>query len=87
MSWADASQEGLQFEVADGIREVKLGAYRATGTEVITRALTGTAVVRNRTPGGVGGRREQSRLLPNRVVSLGDYCCSVKWWFLRKTEI
>ena len=27
--------------------------------------LTGTAVVRNRMPGGVGGRREQSRLLPD----------------------
>jgi hypothetical protein len=26
---------------------------------------TGTAVVRNRMPGGVGGRREQSRLLPD----------------------
>ena len=25
----------------------------------------GTAVVRNRMPGGVGGRREQSRLLPD----------------------
>ena len=28
---------------------------------------TGTAVVRNRMPGGVGGRREQSRLLPDQV--------------------
>ena len=55
----------LKLEVADGIREVKLGAYRTAGTEVTTRALTGTAVVRNRTPGGVGGRREQSRLLPD----------------------
>jgi len=53
------------LEVADGIREVKLGAFRTTGTEVTTRALTGTAVVRNRMPGGVGGRREQSRLLPD----------------------
>ena len=29
---------------------------------------TGTAVVRNRMPGGVGGRRERSRLLPDRQV-------------------
>jgi len=28
--------------------------------------LTGTAVVRNRMPGGVGGRGEPSRLLPGR---------------------
>jgi hypothetical protein len=30
--------------------------------------LTGTAVVRNRMPGGVGGRREQSRLLPDLMT-------------------
>ena len=31
--------------------------------------LTGTAVVRNRMPGGVGERREQSRLLPDSAIS------------------
>jgi len=40
--------------------------------------LTGTAVVRNRMPGGVGGRREQSRLLPDPVVYVVLRCVSVK---------
>ena len=35
--------------------------------------LTGTAVVRNRMPGGVGGRREQSRLLPDGVPAIQAY--------------
>ena len=50
-------KEGLKPEVATGSREVRLGAYRTAGIEVVERyGLSGTAVVRNRTPGGVGGR-------------------------------
>jgi hypothetical protein len=32
-------------------------------------------VVRNRTPGGVGGRREQSRLLPDWNMCCQFECC------------
>ena len=41
---ADVSEESLKPEVADGIREVRLGAYRMTGTEVTSSARTETAV-------------------------------------------
>ena len=44
MSSADASKEGLKPEVADGIRKVKLGAYRTSGTKEISSARAGTAV-------------------------------------------
>jgi len=30
---ADASKEGLKLEVGDGIREVKLGAFRITSAK------------------------------------------------------
>ena len=50
-------KEGLKLEVAAGSREVRLGAYRTSGIEVVeSYSLSGTAVVRNRMPGGVGGR-------------------------------
>ena len=37
-------QEGLKFEVVDGIRKIKLGAYMTTGTEATARAMMETAV-------------------------------------------
>ena len=50
-------KRALKLEVADGIREVRLGAYRKTGDRQKQSGLAGTALVRNRMPGGVGGRR------------------------------
>ncbi len=55
----------LKLEVADGIRKVRLGAYSKTGEEAEPEWLAGTALVRTRMPGGVGGRRGQPRLLPD----------------------
>jgi hypothetical protein len=50
-------KRALKLEVVDGIHEVRLGAYRAAGKEATNHTIAGTAVVRNRMPGGVGGRR------------------------------
>ena len=43
----------------------RLGLLSLVNYDHQLKRLTWTAVVRNRMPGGVGGRREQSRLLPD----------------------
>ena len=56
---------GLRPEVADGSREITPGAYRVTGIEDRKAETNRNRRVGNPTHGGVGGRREQSRLLPD----------------------
>ena len=62
-------KRALKPEVVDGIHKVRLGAYRVAGKEATNHTIAGTAVVRNRMPGGVGGRREQFRLLPDHFMT------------------
>jgi hypothetical protein len=45
-----------------------VGAYKVAGTQDDEPSKTGTAVVRNCMPGGVGGRRGQPRLLTDWLV-------------------
>ena len=58
-------ERGLKLEVTDGIREVRLGAYNPTGIQRNDAKQAGTAVVRNRMPGGEGGRGARAPLLPD----------------------
>ena len=60
------------MEVVDGIHEVRLGVYMTTGKEVINKHNSGNRRIRNRTYGGVRGRREQSRLLLDLTTDYTD---------------
>ena len=51
----------------DGIHELKLGVHKSSGKEVINQNDNGNRRIQNRMYGGVGGRREQSRLLPDSI--------------------
>src|SRR4030066_245039 len=55
----------LKPEVADGIREVGLGAHKAVGDDVTKAQINRNRRIRNRSYGGVGGRGPRGPLLPD----------------------
>jgi len=58
-------KRALKREVSDGIREVTLGAYRASRIEVNKVEDGRNRRIRNRMYGGEGGRRARALLLPD----------------------
>src|SRR4030067_899312 len=58
-------KRALKPEVADGIREVRLGAHRAAGDDVTKARNNRNRRIRNRSYGGVGGRGPRGPLLPD----------------------
>ena len=63
-----------KLEVRDGIPELQLGVQQTAGKEVINKSEDRNRRIRNRMCGGVGGRREQSRLLPDRNLVILLQC-------------
>jgi len=61
-------KRALKPEVADGIREVRLGAHRAAGDDVTKARNNRNRRIRNRSYGGVGGRGPRGPLLPDPMV-------------------
>jgi len=60
-------KRALKPEVADGIREVRLGAHRVAGDDVTKARNNRNRRIRNRSYGGVGGRGPRGPLLPDLV--------------------
>src|SRR3990172_6951356 len=63
-------KRALKPEVADGIREVRLGAHRAAGDDVTKARNNRNRRIRNRSYGGVGGRGPRGPLLPDSTGAL-----------------
>jgi len=84
-------KRALKREVSDGIREVSLGAYRASRIEVKKAEDGRNRRIRNRMCGGEGGRRARALLLPDvrqawRVALLIALFQSL-WWWLDDLEV
>src|SRR4030066_637720 len=58
-------KRALKPEVADGIREVRLGAHKAVGDDVTKAQINRNRRIRTRSYGGVGGRGPRGPLLPD----------------------
>jgi hypothetical protein len=58
-------KRALKREESDGIREITLGAYKASRIEVNKTEDGRNRRIRNRMCGGEGGRRARALLLPD----------------------